>query len=122
MLLRAGTTSAADVVTDAEAASALHGMRDCTASPIGKVMGWSNADWRERGPRSVDAALDAMPAAPGIGLSPRPYSLEAELCSTCPTSAQARPALRHPPRRVPLGGRMVRRAHERTRDLWRTEN
>lgn len=90
MLLRAGTTSAADVVTDAEAASALH---DAGLHGVAywEVMGWSNADWRERGPRTVDAALDAMPASPGIGVSPHaPYSLEADPLLDLPDLARRR--------------------------------
>ncbi|MGC4174523.1 amidohydrolase family protein [Demequina sp.] len=75
-LLAAGTTAAADVVTDPAAASALH---DAGLHGIAywEVMDWTNDAWMLRGRAEVEAALDALPATPGTGLSPHaPYSLE----------------------------------------------
>lgn len=75
-LLAAGTTTAADVVTDPEAATALH---DAGLHGIAywEVMDWTNDDWTLRGRAEVERALDALPATPGTGLSPHaPYSLE----------------------------------------------
>ena len=48
LLLEGGTTAAADVVTDAAAASALH---DAGLHGVAywEVMGWSNEEWRARG-------------------------------------------------------------------------
>ncbi len=76
--LAAGTTAAADVVTDAVAASALHdaGLRGIA---YWEVMSWTNAQWATTGRRRVEQALDDLPATPGTGLSPHaPYSLEIE--------------------------------------------
>lgn len=87
-LLRAGTTAAADVVTDAEAASALH---DAGLHGVAywEVMGWSNEDWHDRGVRTVLDAVGAIPAPPGVGLSPHaPYSLEAAPLSELPDVAR----------------------------------
>ncbi|MDC4233958.1 amidohydrolase family protein [Actinomyces sp. B33] len=89
-LLRAGTTCAADVVTDPQAASALH---DAGLHGIAywEVMGWSNEDWLERGPAAVEDALDAMPTPPAIGVSPHaPYSLEAQPLLDLPDLARRR--------------------------------
>ncbi len=77
-LLAAGTTAAADVVTDAVAAAALHdaGLRGIA---YWEVMSWTNEQWAATGRRQVERALDALPAQPGTGLSPHaPYSLEIE--------------------------------------------
>lgn len=74
--LRYGTTCVADVVTDPEAASALH---DAGLHGVAywEVMDWANDDWRERGPATVERQLDAMPGEPAVGVSPHaPYSLE----------------------------------------------
>lgn len=87
-LLRSGTTAAADVVTDPEAASALH---DAGLHGVAywEVMGWSNDDWHARGVRSVLESLSAIPAEPGVGLSPHaPYSLEAAPLSELPDVAR----------------------------------
>ena len=61
--IRYGTTSAADVVTDPEAASALHDL-GLHGVAYWEVMGWSNEDWAARGPASGTASLDAMPTPP----------------------------------------------------------
>lgn len=77
-LLAAGTTAAADVVTDAAAASALHDAR-LRGVAYWEVMSWTNREWRMRGRAEVTAALEALPSPPGVGLSPHaPYSLEVE--------------------------------------------
>ncbi|WP_061961668.1 amidohydrolase family protein [Demequina flava] len=75
-MITAGVTAAADIVTDPEAATALH---DAGLAGIAywEVIDWSNDDWREHGRAEVEAALDSMPDRPGSGLSPHaPYSLE----------------------------------------------
>ena len=90
MLLRAGTTAAADVVTDPEAAPALsdaglHGVA------YWEVMGWSNEQWRQCGAEQVGRALDAMPTPPGAGISPHaPYSLDADPLLDLPDLARRR--------------------------------
>lgn len=87
-LLAAGTTAAADVVTDPEAASALH---DAGLHGIAywEVMGWSNEDWHARGPQTVLDAVAAIPSPPNVGLSPHaPYSLEANPLSELPDLAR----------------------------------
>ncbi len=74
--LVSGTTAMADVVTDAEAASALHdaGLHGIT---YWEVIDWSNEDWQRTGREQSVRALDALPSPPGTGLSPHaPYSLE----------------------------------------------
>lgn len=90
MSLRYGTTCVADVVTDAEAASALH---DAGLHGVAywEVMGWENTVWRERGLDTVNAQLDAMPTLPGVGLSPHaPYSLESAPLLELPDVARRR--------------------------------
>ncbi len=68
----------ADIVTDVEAASALHDAR-LHGITYWEVMSWTNAAWAERGRAEVEARLDAMPSPPGTGLSPHaPYSLDVE--------------------------------------------
>ncbi|WP_430867600.1 amidohydrolase family protein [Demequina aurantiaca] len=76
MMIAAGTTAAADVVTDPTAAHALH---DAGLHGIAywEVMNWTNEEWLKRGRVAVEAALDSLPSRPGTGLSPHaPYSLE----------------------------------------------
>ncbi|WP_084105959.1 amidohydrolase family protein [Demequina sp. NBRC 110056] len=76
LMIAAGVTAAADVVTDPEAAHALH---DAGLSGIAywEVIDWTNEDWRDHGRAQVEAALDSLPRRPGTGLSPHaPYSLE----------------------------------------------
>ncbi|WP_062296537.1 amidohydrolase family protein [Demequina maris] len=76
MMLEAGTTAVADIVTDLEAMRALHdaGLHGIT---YWEVIDWTNEEWVERGRAQVEAALDALPSPPGTGLSPHaPYSLE----------------------------------------------
>ncbi|GIG53653.1 amidohydrolase family protein [Demequina activiva] len=75
-MIAAGVTAAADVVTDPEAAHALH---DAGLSGIAywEVIDWTNEAWRSHGRAAVEAALDSLPSQPGTGLSPHaPYSLE----------------------------------------------
>ncbi|MDO5677218.1 MAG: amidohydrolase family protein [Propionibacteriaceae bacterium] len=88
--IRYGTTCVADVVTDASAATALHdaGMRGVA---YWEVMDWSNEQWRSHGIDAVNAALDAMPAQPAVGISPHaPYSLEAAPLLDLPDLARRR--------------------------------
>lgn len=76
MLIASGTTAAADVVTNHEAARALQDA-DLAGIAYWEVIDWSNADWVARGRAEVEAALDSLPSRPGTGLSPHaPYSLE----------------------------------------------
>lgn len=87
-LLTSGTTAAADVVTDPEAASALH---DAGLHGVAywEVMGWSNEDWHVRGPQTVMEAVAAIPSPPSVGLSPHaPYSLEAAPLAELPDLAR----------------------------------
>ncbi|WP_260979709.1 amidohydrolase family protein [Microbacterium sp. BH-3-3-3] len=77
-MIVAGTTAVADIVTDVEAASALHDAR-LHGITYWEVMSWTNEAWAERGRAEVEARLDALPAPPGTGLSPHaPYSLDVE--------------------------------------------
>ena len=77
-LIRYGVTAAADVVTDLEAASALHDL-GLHGIAYWEVMGWDNASWRDRGRDQVLAELGGMVQPPGVGLSPHaPYSLDTE--------------------------------------------
>ncbi|GAA2519568.1 adenosylhomocysteinase [Rarobacter incanus] len=74
--IRFGTTAAADVVTDPEAAPALH---DAGLHGVAywEVMGWTNEEWAKYGETQTLAALDSMPTPPMVGLSPHaPYSLD----------------------------------------------
>lgn len=76
-LLRAGTTSVADIVTDPTAIPVLHesGLHGIT---YWEVMSWTNEDWQERGRQLIVEELDRIPTTPGAGLSPHaPYSLDA---------------------------------------------
>ncbi|MBH0130985.1 amidohydrolase family protein [Salinibacterium sp. NK8237] len=76
LMIEAGTTAVADIVTDGEASAALHdaGLHGIT---YWEVMSWTNDDWARTGRQQVEAALDALPSPPGTGLSPHaPYSLE----------------------------------------------
>jgi len=95
LLLASGTTAAADVVTDAPAATALH---DAGLHGIAywEVMDWTNEDWAARGRDSVERALQAMPTTPGAGLSPHaPYSLEVDALLEIPDIARERAARLH---------------------------
>jgi cytosine/adenosine deaminase-related metal-dependent hydrolase len=77
MLLKSGTTAAADIVTDAQAASALHdaGLRGIAYL---EVLNMTNADceggvWR----KALTDGLRGIPKIPGAGISPHaPYSLD----------------------------------------------
>lgn len=76
LCLRAGTTAVAEIVTDAEAGSAVH---DAGLHGIAfwEVLGWTDRTWAEGGERTVRAELAALPPAPGVGLSPHAiYSLD----------------------------------------------
>ena len=76
LALRSGTTTVAEIVTDAAAGSAVH---DAGLHGIAfwEVLGWTERAWDERGERTVRAQLAALPATPAIGLSPHAiYSLD----------------------------------------------
>ncbi len=85
-----GVTALADVVTDMEAASALHdtGLRGVA---YWEVMGWENGAWRQGGWQRTDAQIDQIPASPGVGVSPHaPYSLDTEPLLDIPDLARRR--------------------------------
>lgn len=80
MMVEAGVTAAADIVTDPEAAGALasQGMHGVA---YWEVMDWRNQDWRHAGVRELIGHLGRMRQAdlPSIGISPHaPYTLETE--------------------------------------------
>ncbi|RFT28817.1 cytosine deaminase, partial [Gardnerella vaginalis] len=81
MMVEAGTTAAADIVTDIEAVGALasQGMHGIA---YWEVMGWKNVDWKEEGYAKLLEMLGHMMdngRVPSIGISPHaPYSLETE--------------------------------------------
>lgn len=91
MLVEAGTTAAADIVSDIEAADALasqglHGIS------YWEVMDWDNASWKERGARTLFHDLDAVEAegAAEVGISPHaPYSLGSEPLLDLPDIARS---------------------------------
>lgn len=77
-LVRYGTTAAADIATDLEAAGALHsqGMHGIT---YWEVMGWENEKWRSLGPEWLrDQLVQASQQdVTELGISPHaPYSLD----------------------------------------------
>jgi aminodeoxyfutalosine deaminase len=74
--LRSGTTAVAEIVTDADAATAVH---DAGLHGIAfwEVLGWTDAAWADRGVETVAEQLRALPATPAAGLSPHAiYSLD----------------------------------------------
>lgn len=76
LCLRSGTTTVAEIVTDADAGSAVH---DAGLHGIAfwEVLGWTDRAWAEGGERTVRAQLDALPTPPAVGLSPHAiYSLD----------------------------------------------
>ncbi|WP_084128960.1 amidohydrolase family protein [Demequina sp. NBRC 110055] len=118
MLVATGTTAAADIVTDPEAAHALHdaGLRGIA---YWEVMDWTNADWSAHGRAEVEAALDSLPDRPGTGLSPHaPYSLEIQPLLEIPDIVRERGRRIH----IHLGESGIERefAHE-AREPWQTQ-
>lgn len=88
--IASGVTALADVVTDADAASALH---DAGLHGVAywEVMNWANSAWRLDGPESIERQLDRLPGAPGTGVSPHaPYSLDVEPLLDIPDLARRR--------------------------------
>ena len=80
MMVESGTTAAADIVTDPEAADALssQGMHGIA---YWEVMGWHNDDWKTDGIQELLSNLGHMheEGLPSIGISPHaPYTLESE--------------------------------------------
>ncbi|RBP97622.1 cytosine deaminase [Bifidobacterium aemilianum] len=79
-LVESGTTAAADVVTDLDAAVALvsqglHGIA------YWEVMGWRNDDWLHKGRFQLNRQLGRLrrERVPNLGISPHaPYTLESE--------------------------------------------
>ena len=120
--IRYGTTTAADVVTDAVAASALH---DAGLHGIAywEVMDWSNQDWENGGLEAVRAGLETVPATPGVGLSPHaPYSLDAAPLLDVPDMARQAGHRLH----IHLGESQLEAAWAENNsgplaDLWRSE-
>jgi cytosine/adenosine deaminase-related metal-dependent hydrolase len=115
LLLESGTTAAADVVTDAVAAGALH---DSGLHGIAywEVMDWTNDAWTLRGRAEVERALDALPSSPGTGLSPHaPYSLEIVPLLDIPDIVRERGSRLH----IHLGEHAIERELEHTHpDPW----
>lgn len=79
-LVEAGTTAAADVVTDIEAIGALRsqGLRGVA---YWEIMDWKNTEWKATGKRSLVERLTAISdmGLDSVGISPHaPYSLETE--------------------------------------------
>lgn len=76
LCVRAGTTAVAEIVTDAEAGSAVH---DAGLHGIAfwEVLGWTDRAWAAGGESIVRAELAALPPHPAVGLSPHAiYSLD----------------------------------------------
>ncbi|MFT4234762.1 MAG: amidohydrolase family protein, partial [Microbacterium sp.] len=74
--LRSGTTAVAEIVTDPAAAPAV-GEAGLGGIVFWEVMGWTDAEWRAGGARTVEEQLRALPPAPTHGLSPHAvYSLD----------------------------------------------
>ena len=106
-MIAAGTTAVADVVTDVEAASALHDAK-LHGITYWEVMSWTNAAWAERGRAEVEARLDALPSPPGTGLSPHaPYSLDVEPLLEIPDIVRERGSRLH----IHLGEAAFEREH-----------
>lgn len=79
MMVRAGVTAAADIVTNPEAADALasQGMHGIA---YWEVMNWRNDDWKTEGIPELISHLGKMAqeGLPSVGISPHaPYTLEA---------------------------------------------
>ncbi|MCD4557896.1 amidohydrolase family protein [Schaalia sp. lx-100] len=122
-MLRYGATCVADVVTDPEAASALH---DAGLHGVAywEVMGYSNEEWAQRGVSSVHSALEKMPTPPAIGISPHaPYSLEVAPLLEIPDLARRRGLRLH----IHLGEAQMEARWDDVEggaalaDLWRNE-
>lgn len=78
LMVQAGTTAAADIVTDPEAAGALSS-QSMHGIAYWEVMDWHNADWKASGVSELVSHLGRMNAEqlPSIGISPHaPYTLE----------------------------------------------
>lgn len=79
-MVESGTTAAADIVTDLDAAGALasQGMHGIA---YWEVMGWHNDEWLEKGRTELSRQLRKMSQErlPNLGISPHaPYTLESE--------------------------------------------
>lgn len=79
-MVESGTTAAADIVTDLDAAGALasQGMHGIA---YWEVMGWHNDEWMEKGRTELIRQLRRMneEQLPNLGISPHaPYTLESE--------------------------------------------
>ena len=91
-LVQAGTTAAADVVTDIEAVDALtsqglHGIA------YWEIMGWSNEEWDDRGRDSLLKRLKKIGnmGVQALGISPHaPYTLESKPFLDIPDIARRR--------------------------------
>ena len=120
MLIASGTTAAADIVTDPEAAYALH---DAELAGIAywEIIDWSNEDWAAGGRAQVEAALDSLPSRPGTGLSPHaPYSLDIVPLLEIPDIVRERGSRIH----IHLGESGIEREFEPEHDLaepWQTK-
>ncbi|WP_206446485.1 amidohydrolase family protein [Agrococcus sp. KRD186] len=110
-----GVTSAADVVTDIPAISALHDAR-MHGIAYWEVFGLSNEVWHGGARESVVAQLERMPSTPGVGVSPHaPYSLEVEPLLEVPDIARERGMRLH----IHLAEAHMEREHDDAGELWR---
>ncbi len=118
LALASGTTAAADVVTNPEAAPTLH-EAGLHGMAYWEVIDWSNADWRRTGRARVESALDALPFPPAAGLSPHaPYSLEIAPLLEIPDIVRERGGRIH----IHLGESAIEKALENDRpEPWHGE-
>lgn len=90
MMVESGTTAAADIVTDSQAAGAL-ASQNMHGIAYWEVMDWGNSDWRSQGVRTLVDHLGQFTEQriPSIGISPHaPYSLEADPFVDLPSIAR----------------------------------
>nr|WP_141881076.1 amidohydrolase family protein [Homoserinimonas aerilata] len=110
-----GVTSAADVVTDIAAISALHDAR-MHGIAYWEVYGMSNESWRAGAREAVVEQLERMPTSPGVGVSPHaPYSLEVQPLLEVPDIVRERGMRLH----IHLAEAHMEREHDDGGELWR---
>lgn len=110
-----GVTSAADVVTDIAAISALHDAR-MHGIAYWEVYGMSNESWRAGARQAVVDQLERMPSSPGVGVSPHaPYSLEVQPLLEVPDIVRERGMRLH----IHLAEAHMEREHDDEGAAWR---
>ena len=95
LALRAGTTAVAEIVTDPEAARALHeaGLHGVA---YWEVLAFTSARQRAEGPRLVEEGLAGIPSPPHAGISPHAiYSLDTEVLRDLTALARERGLRQH---------------------------